>query len=177
MASHANPLSPSPWTGKDLWFSAGLSTVAAAVAFAAMSAYAAAGLTAQFYQSQFGPAVLFACGHGFQNPAAAEPQAVGSVGLVQAEAMAPGFELLGEFLSQRRSAMACSELPATFSPSPVGTFQAGHRYLMMFAAIVWRATGVSWSALHVVSAAFAGATAGILYLFLRAGMGRVLASA
>ncbi|HWI18673.1 MAG TPA: hypothetical protein VNT81_13055 [Vicinamibacterales bacterium] len=98
-----------------------------------------AGAKPFFYQSNFEPAVLLACGEGF--------------GLA-----VPPSPALNEFLAVRRDAIDCSEI-ADISVRPLTTAAHANWYYMYAAvAAVWKVTGVSWAAVDFLVAALAGVT-------------------
>ncbi len=122
-----------------------------------LPAFRAGGGTPQFYQSDFGPAVMSACGRGFVN--------------VDARTIPP----LAAFLDTRVNTFACSDLPARPAPAQLGLLPSVCRYLMLATAGVWRVTGVSWTSVDILlSAMFATAIAGG-FLALRFAAGRTLA--
>jgi hypothetical protein len=163
------------WLRSDLVVAAVVFVAAFAVGRNAVDRFTAAGHSPQYYQSAFGPAVLSACGHGFVNPAFAEV----SDGASPAPAQPPaqGFEALNSFLTQKQDSFECGDLTASFTAAPLNLFQGTHRYLMMLASAIWRVTGVSWSALNVISALMAGMTAALVFLLARSSMGLALSLA
>lgn len=98
------------------------------VAFAAARHAFASSPRQAFYQSEFGPAVMLALGHGFVDPV---PAAGGP---------------LESFLAQRIETLprADAQWVQTREPDP---FQSGHRYLMTAAGYWWRATSITWGRL------------------------------
>ncbi|MEO7134080.1 MAG: hypothetical protein ABI024_07645 [Vicinamibacterales bacterium] len=160
-------LKPNLWAKADAIAAVAMFVTAFACGLAAVDSFTNAGNRPEYYRSEFAPAVLLACGHGFVNP----PH--------QASSMEPGagFEALGSFLHQQQDSLECRELPRAFRAEPLNLFQATHRYLMTVAASVWMVTGVSWSALKIISALFYGLTASLVYLLARSSMGRALSLA
>jgi len=158
-----NELNRRLWSRADAIISVAVFVAAFAAARVAVGGFISAGNQPQYYQGEFAPAALMACGHGFVNPRLQSPAA--------------GFEALISFLSQQRDSLQCSELPPSFTSEPPNLFQGTHRYLMMLATAVWMVTGVSWSALSIISAMLAAVTAALVYLLARTSMGRVLAFA
>ncbi len=124
----------------------------------AVRAFIAHGNAAVYYQDQFAPAVLSACGFGFRNP----------------PGDGRGLEGLTAFLAQRQASFDCAALPRTLAGTDAGPFQLAHRYLLGLVAAVWRVFGVSWGSVAWLSGAFFGVTAGLSYLFFRAGTSTVL---
>ncbi len=113
---------------------------------------------APFFQGEFGPAVLEACGRAYMNPA---PNAVPA---------------LAQFLAQQRKTFDCAELPPTLALGPPTDLQYAFRYLMSAMAIYWRATGISWDHLSPIFGAMHGVVAGLSYLAFRVVMARLLAA-
>jgi hypothetical protein len=115
----------------------------ALAAFVLGSAYARlsidAGIRPQFYQVHFGPAVSLACGHGYGTPAWGQVPA------------------LDAFLSLQTRDFDCSRLSGSFDRAPLTDQQVTWRYLITALGLIWRATGVSWSAVPT----FAGALFGL----------------
>ena len=119
------------------------------VSYMAMRAYRAAGVEPLFYQTNFGPAVMTACGRGF-GVALSNPPA------------------LQDFLQVKRDDFDCSLLPAALQLVPLtSAANANWYYLYGTAAVIWRVTGVSWRALDILVAAFGGAVTLLLYGLFR----------
>ena len=131
----------------------------AAFAFARwyLPAYRSGGGVAQFYQDQFGPAVMLACGRGFVN------------------VDSPHVPAFDDFLKQRKAALRCDEVPPTISQVALTGFQGSSRYLMGAAAAVWRFTGIDFRALDVVIAAMFAIAVAAAYAAIRLGCGRSVA--
>jgi hypothetical protein len=125
----------------------------------AVQAFRAEGGQPSFYQSEFGPAVMLACGHGLQNPDAR------SAGALEA------------FLSERTDAIGCTELPAAIPVTTLDAFQRASRYLEIAVASVWRVTGVSWSRLVILPGVLFGTVAALTYGLFRLALSRPLALA
>src|SRR5665213_388150 len=125
-----------------------------------LPAFRASGGVGNFYQDEFGPAVMSACGHGYISP---DLHAAPS---------------LQAFLDRRADTFNCTDLPAhPPTTDSLSGMQRAFRYLMMSAALVWRVTGVSWAAIDIVlSALFAISLAGG-FRALRFVCGRTLAIA
>lgn len=165
------------WSRTDFALAVLLAIVMGMVALSAARSFVAAGNRPEFYQRQFGPAVLLACGRGFHNPAGT-PAGPDATPYLQPEMLPePGFEGLSEFLAQSRRSLDCRELPQTFEAKPTRLFQTVHLYLLGLFAASWYVFGVSWEVAPFVSAALAALTAGLVYLLCRTGMGRILAVA
>jgi hypothetical protein len=88
-----------------------------------------AGGKPRFYQGEFGPAVLAACGHGYRNPDLAD------------------LPNLKAFLSVQRDGFDCAELGAEVRTTALSPMQVAFRYQKMTIATTWRITGVSWRGL------------------------------
>jgi len=122
-----------------------------------LPAFRASGGHGEFYQDQFAPAVMSACGRGYVVPASADTP-----------------PSLQAFLDRRADTFNCADLPARLTTTPPGTMQAAFRYLMLSASLVWRIRGVSWNAIDIVlSALFAMSLTGG-YVALRLVSGRTL---
>jgi len=122
-----------------------------------LSTYRAGGGVAQFYQDQFGPAVMQACGRGFVN------------------VDSPSVPVFDDFLKQRTRSLRCFELPATMKPVPLSGFHGSSRYLMAAAALVWRITGVNFEALDLLIAGLFAVAVTAAYAAVRFGCGRIAA--
>ena len=123
--------------------------------------YAAGGSKPWFYQVDFGPAVMWTCGHGFVLPDVA------------------GMGELGRFLRQEVDQFSCDQLS---SPPSVRPFVGSQpwltwSHLLRCAAIIWSFTGIAWSRLAPLAGLFLGATVAITFLLLRLVSSRVLATA
>jgi hypothetical protein len=123
----------------------------------AVVAFRESGGEPSFYQSEFGPAVMLACGRGLQNPDARNVPA------------------LDAFLSQRTSAIDCAELPTDIRTEALDPFQRTCRYLELTVALAWKATGVSWPRLAILPGILFGAVAALTYGMFRLGLSRVVA--
>jgi len=82
----------------------------------------------EFYQREFMPAVLYACGNGFTNIDNIPPS-------------------LNSFLQLNTSTFSCSDLPIDLEYAEPNNFQVYARYLILCTSIVWWFTGVSWDAI------------------------------
>lgn len=123
------------------------------------SASLAAGVEPIFYQEQFEPAVMLACGRGFG---------------VTFVPPAP----LTQFLNRQTDRFSCSELPPTLSLTTNGVRQKTMRYLIVAVAATWRLTGaISWSGLGPLCGVLFGATTMLGYAVFRLGMARWVAAA
>jgi hypothetical protein len=123
----------------------------------AVHAFRSAGGAQYFYQTDFGPAVMLACGRGFQDP---DPTNVPA---------------LAAFLAQRADSFDCRNLPPGTPTAPMNAFQRSSQYLEAAVALTWKAVGVSWSRLALLNGALFGAVAALTYGLLRLAMSRTLA--
>jgi hypothetical protein len=124
---------------------------------AAVRGFQAAGGTPYFYQSEFGPAVMVACGRGFQGPDLRTEPA------------------LAAFLLQQSDAFDCTQLAPAVATVALTPFQRASEYLEFAVAMTWKVTGVSWSKLVILPGAFFGAVAALTYGVLRLGLSRLFA--
>lgn len=124
-------------------------------------AYVANGNAPVFYQQEFGPAVLAACGHGFRNPS--NPVA------------APELATLGTFLLQRTQSFDCGALPHQIATTQLNTFQLESPFLLRLSGWMWMLFGVSWPTLAWLGAIFMGIATAAVYLFFRAAMSDIFA--
>ena len=100
-----------------------------------------------FYQDEFGPAVMYACGHGLR--------------------AAPAQVELQSFLNVERQSLDCAQLEAPESGSVLNAFQAAHRYLLLALGKAWQVWGVDWRvADHLVLGLYA-LTCVLAYVLLR----------
>jgi hypothetical protein len=109
-----------------------------------------------FYQHEFGPAVMVAAGRGFVNPAP------------------PSGSPLAEFLAVRRATLDRSD--AVNAPiRTLDQFQQATRYLMLVVGYWWRLSGISWPALAWLEALMYGLTVVACYAICRLCLPRMLA--
>jgi len=120
--------------------------------------FRAGGGEAMFYQEEYGPAVMAACGRGLVNVA---PQSSSS---------------LDAFLHKRSDQFDCRSLPESISVIGFDPLQGVTRYLLVAAAAVWRVAGVSWRALDSLSALMFGVALAGAYLALRFVAGPILSA-
>jgi hypothetical protein len=109
-----------------------------------------------FYQEEFGPAVMVACGRGYQAPV-----------------FNPTTESLKQFLQQNSPSFDCSDLPHDIQVKELNGFQAVHAYLYRAVATVWQLSEISWAALDKLKVVLFSATIGIAYFLFRLGSGRL----
>ena len=110
----------------------------------------------QFYQREFAPAVMYACGKGFVMHRTVSRD-------------------LSDFLLLKRDSFDCEKIPAGGDQMAPTTFQAAHIYLLKSVGFVWKITGISWNHLQVLYALFYAITAAAAYGIFRLGMGRLVA--
>lgn len=106
----------------------------------------AGGVRPDFYQNEFGPAVMAACGRGFQNVTAERIPA------------------LNAFLTTTRADFDCTLLPADVPVNPLNGRQQTWRYLVWSVAVTWMVVGsVSWPAVYWLSGLLFALTAVAAY--------------
>ena len=127
---------------------AGLFAVGAGLSIWATGESRRSGLLPQFYQSEFAPAAMLACGDGYRNVAVL------------------GTEPLGSFLSLKTDSLSCHDLP-TDALIPLDAFQRISLYLEYSVAGAWRLRGVSWQALTVLYAILGGVVAVLVFGLMR----------
>jgi hypothetical protein len=125
---------------------------AAALAFWTEAQFRQSGLRPDFYQREFAPAVMLACGRGFHNVDRSADQA------------------LAAFLLQTRDTLACGEIRPGLVESPLDSFQGGILYLEWAVALMWRLGGVSWAAVSWLNALLAGLFGALVFAVMRIGM-------
>lgn len=133
--------------------------VAFALSLAAMRQFREAGAQPFFYQSNFEPAVMLACGRGFG-------------------VMATPPQELTEFLQVKRDDFDCARLPESTAVQPLtSAANANWYYLYGASAAVWGLTGVSWAALDLLVSLMSGVGAVMLFGLFRMAAGRVVSLA
>ncbi len=135
-----------------------LIVVSAGAALLAMWDFRSGGARPYFYQSNFEPAVMMACGRGF--------------GLAQ-----PPPATLIEFLSERRDHFDCAEVASSAVVPLTGAAHASWYYLYGATAAVWKVTGVSWGAVDILGALLAGIATAMLFGLFRLVSGEGVAAA
>lgn len=125
------------------------------IAFTSLRAYRATGGQPAFYQGNFGPAVMMACGYGFTGPRLATVP-----------------ESWRAFFALERNDFDCADLPRPLVVEPV-TWNGTWYYLYGATALVWRVTGISWTALDGLSAIFGAVVLAVSYGLFRLAAGRV----
>ena len=120
--------------------------------------FVAAGGKPWFYQQEFGPAVMEACGLGYVNPAPDTRPA------------------LTDFLNRTADSVSCSEVQS-LATQPLTSMQRAFRYLIMTVGATWRVGGeVAWSALTPLYGSLYGVTVVLAFAIFRQGMGRMLSA-
>jgi hypothetical protein len=136
-----------------------LFAVGTGVGFGVMRAFRAAGIQPAFYQGNFEPAVMMACGRGFVttiSPAAPKS--------------------LRAFLDLKQNEFNCADLPADL-PLVQVTWNGTWYYLYGTTALVWKLARFSWTALDGLVAVMSGLTTALLYALFRIASGPLIASA
>lgn len=150
------PAPPPRLAKTDLYAAAAVFVVGWAIAVVYLPSFRSAGGVQQFYQEQYGPAVMAACGRGFVNPDLHSTPALES------------------FLDRRIDTFDCRNLPAAVTVGPTDPLQNVTRYLLVAAGIIWRIRGVTWPALDSLLAGMYAVAIASAYLALRFVSGRVL---
>lgn len=109
-----------------------------------------------FYQGEYGPAVMRACGNGYT-------QYTGSA------------EAVTDFLTLESRQLDCRDVDPARAGEP-NVFATAHRYLLESVALLWRIDEVSWDALLPLFALFYALSAAALFGIFRLFVGRVLAT-
>lgn len=134
-----------------------LFAVAAGVGAAYIRTVLAGGGQPRFYQGEFGPAVMAACGRGYQNPDLdSRPD-------------------LSAFLNLETDTFSCDALGSEVALRPLTPMQRAFRYQELTIAATWRWTGVSWSGLAPLYGIFFGLTIVTAYGLFRTAMGPAIA--
>lgn len=123
-----------------------------------MRDFRSGGARPYFYQSNFEPAVMMACGRGF--------------GLAQPPPVA-----LIDFLNERRDHFDCAEVASSTIVPLTGAAHASWYYLYGATAAVWKVTGVSWEAVDILGALLAGIATAMLFGLFRLVTGEGVAAA
>jgi hypothetical protein len=120
------------------------------------NAWTAQGNKPVFYQNNFEPAVMIACGYGFV--ATNTPPAA-----------------LLDFLDVRRDALSCADIPPGTAVGQKRVFQRPWFYLVWFVGLAWTVLGISWSGMGPAFGVLFGASSALAYGLCRLAMGRALA--
>jgi hypothetical protein len=105
------------------------------ICFGAIKYYRSVGVQPAFYQQNFGPAVMMACGYGFTQPAFQHSPAS-----------------LSDFLQLRTQTFRCEDFSKSLVLEQV-TWNGTWYYLYGTVAVIWKVTGLSWPALDGLAAA------------------------
>jgi hypothetical protein len=108
-----------------------------------------------FYQNEFAPAVMFACGHGFANPA---------------DNNIP----LKDFLDKKTTIFECKNIP-TVKLKPLNYFQSLEHFMILSAGLVWKFIGISWDNLIPLYLILYSLGLLSIYFIFRLGMNAYLA--
>ncbi|MBF0610879.1 MAG: hypothetical protein G8345_11245 [Magnetococcales bacterium] len=118
-----------------------------------------------FYQSEFAPAVLFACGRDFQN--------------VVTDEVPELFAFLRRDRDRSRHQLPCHTLPEQIPVTEISGFQYTHHHLLFLAALTWKLAivlgihdGPDWSSLNPVFGLFYGLSGAFFFGLCRLAMGR-----
>lgn len=140
--------------------------IAAVAAIVGMVYVSSWGRTPHSYQEVFGPALLWACGRGFEEPLTGQCAALDNFLHPDVHANHP--PVVDRF--------DCADLPQDLETGPLIYFQKAHRYLLFAAAATWRLFGVAWSSLTPLYGLLFGISAITLYGLFRVGVGRLIAA-
>lgn len=140
---------------KSMLLPAALFVIAFALGTSVVRAYRANGGVQDFYQWEFGPAVMLACGHGYHPPDVTKlPE-------------------LTAFLRLKQDRFDCAVLPDAVPLYPeFNPFQRVSRYLLMSVAATWMVVGVSWSRLVVYGGLLFAAVVTLAYAVARVALTR-----
>ncbi len=136
-----------------------LSAAGTVLAYACMQAFRAAHLQPWFYQGNFEPAVMMACGRGFHT--------------TTSDAIPAS---LRAFLALARNDFSCADLRPDL-PLVQVTWNGTWYYLYGICALIWKFTGISWTALDGLVAVFAGVTTASVYGLFRLVSSRLMSIA
>ena len=122
---------PPPRIAKtDLYAAAAVFVVGWAIAVVYLPSFRSAGGVQQFYQEEYGPAVMAACGRGFVNPDLHSTR------------------ILDAFLNNRVQTFDCRSLPASVAVIQFDVLQGITRYLLVAAGVIWRIRGSQAGPFH-----------------------------
>lgn len=114
-----------------------------------LQVYRAGGGIPRFYQENFAPAVMMACGYGFTLPSAATSPAS-----------------LRSFVLVEQDTFNCADFPANVALEKV-TWNGTWYYLYGTVALIWKVAGLSWRVLDWLAAVFVGVSLATLYGLFR----------
>ena len=119
-----------------------------------------------FFQELYGPAVLFACGHGFDaSPAPGQSEALDTF-LRPLEQSPPGSV----------PCFDCDQLPENIATQPWDAFERRQRYQLLAGGLLWRVFGVCWAALTPLYGLLFALSAAALYGLFRLAVPRIPAA-
>jgi hypothetical protein len=130
-------------------WTAGLLIAGFVIALAIVKGYRANGHEPRFYQENFGPAVMMACGYGFTAP---------PFGSTPRSLLA--------FLRLESNTFSCADFPQPM-PTETVTWNGTWYYLYGTTAFIWRVAGISWTVLDYLAAVFGGIMLATLYALFR----------
>lgn len=79
-----------------------------------------------FYQTEFAPAVMYACGYGFSNPVYEQH--------------------IDAFLNKKTNTVSCEDIQ--YQPiKPLSAFQSAEYYFILSAGVIWNLFGIGWDRL------------------------------
>jgi len=133
---------------------AGLAALGIAVALFVARHYTG---SPEYYQAEFGPAVMVALGRGFVDPVVVRGSA------------------LDDFLHRRRVSLAPRDVDAVVARPTPNILQESSRYLMLAVGWWWKVSGISWSAVWGLTALLYGMAAAAYYGLFRVWLPRSLA--
>lgn len=111
-----------------------------------------------FFQDQFSPAIMQACGYGYVQPS-------------------PVPTSMEAFLGLNASTFSCNDIPAGTGHVAPNVFQAASRYLLVTVSLWWRVFGISWGSLTSLYVLLFSISAGAAYGLFRSVAGRPIAAA
>lgn len=113
-----------------------------------------------YYQRYYAPAVMWACGKEYGNPAAKIKE-------------------LDKFLLTDTDNFSCAHLPQDLKIAPISplspTVMGTEKYRFILTAMIWKFTGVSWSKLNVFYALFYAASVCLAYFIFRTALHKLIA--
>jgi len=111
-----------------------------------------------FFQDQFAPAIMQACGYGYVQPS-------------------PMPASMNAFLSLNASTFSCTDIPTSVGLEAPNVFQAASRYLLVTVSLWWRMFGIEWQSLTSLYVLLFSISAGAAYALFRSVAGRAIATA
>jgi hypothetical protein len=149
--------------GRRAWEDQAVAAVLAIAAFLLGTYYVravvAGGGRPEFYQVEFAPAVMLACGGGYVAP---------NSGV---------YPTLAAFLAQQTDTFSCRDLPPQPALNRLTGPQATWKYLIGTVGVWWRVSGVSWTKLMPLCGVLFAATIVLTYFLFRVLAGSAVAAA